>query len=118
VWRWWLWLLFLALWTTAMVVPIPDPGELPLGELIVSSRYLFAKTVHVAGYALLAAGSAWLPAGSWRWLLPWLLCLHGAATEWIQLQLAYRDGNVRDVMFNCLGVALGCLLTWRRWRRA
>jgi VanZ family protein len=114
VWRWWLWLGFLALWTAALVMPAPDPDELPLGDLIVSQRYLFAKIAHVAGYALLAAGTAWLPAArSWRWWLLGFLCLHGAATEWVQSHLAYRDGNLRDVMFDCLGVALGWLLTGR-----
>jgi VanZ family protein len=52
-----------------------------------------------------------------HWLIPALLVLHGAATELIQAQLPYRDGNPRDAALNALGVVLGVAITWK-WRRA
>ena len=30
--RWFLWILLLAVWTAALVMPVPAPEELPLGE--------------------------------------------------------------------------------------
>jgi VanZ family protein len=117
IWRWCLWLTALAVLTFALVMPVPAPETLPLGEWITPQKFLLAKSVHVAAYAVLTIGAAWLEAPlSWRWGLPVFLVLHGAATEWIQSHLPYREGTVRDVLFDAAGVLLGCLLTWRHWR--
>ena len=95
-----------------LVMPVPPPEELPLGEYVWSHKFLIAKTIHVAGYAFLAATSALLPMPrGWRWLLAALLILHGAGTEWIQGQLPYRDGNVRDAALDALGVILGVIIS-------
>lgn len=116
--RWFVWLVILAVWTALLVMPVPPPEELPLGEYIEARKFLVAKTIHVAGYAFLTAASVLLPLPRWgRWLMPALLMFHGAATELIQAQLPYRDGNPRDAALDALGVVLGILLTWK-WRRA
>ena len=115
--RWFLWILLLAVWTAALVMPVPAPEELPLGEYIEPQKFLVAKTIHVAGYAFLTATSALVPMPRWgRWLVAALLIIHGAATEMIQSQLPYRDGSPRDAALNALGVVLGLLITWK-WRR-
>jgi VanZ family protein len=114
--RWFAWILVLAVWTALLVMPVPPPQELPLGELIEPRKFLIAKSIHVAGYAFLAATSVLLPMPRLgRCLVPALLILHGAATEAIQGQLPYRDGNLRDAALNALGVVLGVLITWK-WR--
>jgi VanZ family protein len=116
-WRWVLWLTALAVWTAALVMPVPPSDSLPLGEWISPREFVIAKTVHVAGYALLAIGAAWLHAPpAWRWGLPVFLVCHGAATEWIQAHLAYREGTVRDALLDAAGVLIGCVLSWRWWR--
>jgi VanZ family protein len=115
--RWLLWISILAVWTALLVMPVPPPEELPLGEYIEPQKFLIAKSIHVAGYALLTATSVLLPMSNRaRWLVAVLLIVHGAATEAIQAQLPYRDGNLRDAALNGLGVVLGVAITWK-WRR-
>ncbi|MCI0683653.1 MAG: VanZ family protein [Gemmataceae bacterium] len=116
--RWLVWLLFFAAWTVALTAPVPSAEELPLGELLVTRRVLVAKAVHIAAYALFAILTGWLRVASrWRPLLMFFLMLHAVATEFVQLHLSYRTGTLGDVLFDCLGIAVGCGLSWPWWLR-
>ena len=69
-WRWWTWSVLLMLWTIALVVPVPPPGELPLGDWLWTRKFLVAKALHVAAYAVLAAAVPWLSdVPRRRWLM-------------------------------------------------
>lgn len=118
MWRWLVWSLFCLAWTAALIVPVPPPDELPLGELLSARRVLVAKSVHVGAYATFAILSGWLPVTfRWRIFLMFFLMLHAVGTEFIQLHLSYRSGTLADVLFDCLGIALGCGISWRWWLR-
>ena len=116
--RWLVWTLFCIALTAALVAPVPSPEELPLGELLVSRRVLVAKSVHVVAYAMFAMLSGWLPVAlRWRLFLMFFLMLHAVSTEFIQLHLSYRSGTLSDVLWDCLGIAVGFGLSWRWWLR-
>jgi VanZ family protein len=117
-WRWTIWIVFALAWTVALVAPVPETEELPFGELLVTRKVLFAKSVHVAAYAVFAVLTGWLPVPlRWRPLLMFLLMFHGAATEFIQLHLVYRSGLLSDVLLDHLGIALGWCASWKWWIR-
>ena len=116
-WLWVLWGLGLAVWTVALTTTFPvqikealipvDPPGFPT-----------AKVLHAAAYAFLAGFAVLLrPLGAWRWLILFLLLEHGVATEFIQTFVPERSGDIRDVVIDHCGVALGVLLTWPWWRR-
>ncbi len=132
-WRWLIWLIYVIVWTWALL--LPEPGEfaraLLLGQgegtpgpgLEVRERlleflqsFLFSKALHVTAYLGLAVLSAWpkVP-GRWRWLLVVFMSLHGMATEYLQGFEPSRHPSWRDVGLDHLGVLLGMGLTWKRW---
>ena len=117
-WLWAAWGGCLAVWTVALTTTFPvyihdailptDPAGIPV-----------AKVLHFCAYAFLAGFAALLrPAGAWRWLILLLLLEHGVATEFIQGFVPKRGPDVRDIVIDHLGVALGAALTWPWWGRA
>jgi hypothetical protein len=133
---WWVWLAYVAAWTWALLVPnpghlarlllgIPDaaePGEWPAGLrgqlLLMLQSFYFSKGLHVTGYAVLTLLSAWLAvSGRRRWLLLAFLSAHAIGTELLQNLEPSRHPSFRDVGLDHLGIALGLVLTWKRWLR-
>jgi VanZ family protein len=113
--RWIIWGLYVAAWTTALLVPLPGGSGWKVHN--VSLKFLFAKTLHVSAYALWAMLSAWLLVPRrWRLLLLVLMVVHAAATEFLQTFVPGRTGNLRDVGLDLIGIGIGCLLTWKWWR--
>ena len=119
--RWWLWAAYLLCWSVAVQTPIPPSEELPFGDLIEPRKFLFAKSIHVASYAMLTILSGWLFVPTrWRWLLMFVVLGHGIATEllqWALADLCHREGTLRDAGFNMLGVMVGLALSWKWWSR-
>jgi VanZ family protein len=121
-WRWAVWLLFVAVWSTALLVP--DPIDILLRhtegvvELSHRTTFLMAKSLHVAAYALAAVLTGWLHTSTrWRWGLLAFWSLHACATEYGQTFVPGRTGSVRDVIIDHIGLAIGLSLSWRWWRR-
>src|SRR5437870_8925646 len=91
-WRWAIWVGFLLLWSTALVVPDPigflrrnAPEGLELNDW---TTFLMAKTLHVTAYACAAILTGWLRVPSpWRWALLAFWFLHADATEVAQLSV-------------------------------
>ncbi len=114
-WRWLIWIVYVAAWTTALLMPVPETNWAIQGVEI-DLRYLFAKFVHISAYAVLAALSGWLRLPyRYRWLLVFFVMAHGTVTELIQDYTPHRTGALGDVGFDNLGVAIGLLLTWKWW---
>jgi VanZ family protein len=114
-WRWLIWVVYVASWTMALLMPVPQTNWAVEGVEI-DLRYLFAKSVHVSAYAVLAGLSGWLRLPyRYRWLLLFFVMAHGTVTELLQLLTSHRSGALEDVGFDHLGVAIGLLLTWRWW---
>jgi VanZ family protein len=113
--RWLLWGLYVAAWSTALLVPLPAGGEWKIHNI--NLKFYFAKAVHVGAYAVWALLSGWLlaPRG-WRWLLLAGMVAHGAATEYLQTFVRGRTGNLRDVGLDLIGICLGFLCSWKWWR--
>lgn len=118
--RWLVWICFLVLWTTLLLLPgrIFDRIGLNQTQVFGLSRPMLAKLLHVSAYALFAVLSGWLlvPA-RYRWLLLFFIVTHGTATELIQKFIPGRDGRLIDVGWNNLGVFLGLLIGWKWWSR-
>jgi hypothetical protein len=132
-WRWFLWLVYLGVWTWALLVPDPgawarfllglpaaaEPAELPdwraqLLRMLLS--FWFSKGLHVAGYLVLTALSAGLTVPArFRWLLLAFLSAHALGTEFLQGFEATRHPSWRDVGLDHLGIILGLVLTWKSW---
>jgi VanZ family protein len=111
---WLLWLLGVALWTTALLTTFPVHVKDTV--LPPDAGYHAAKTLHVGTYALLAGSAAWLLPGSRFRILPILfLSFHAFATEFLQTFTESRHGCLADVGFNHLGIVLGLLLTGWKW---
>lgn len=118
--RWAIWLAFLVIWSTALLVPDPigfllrhEPQSL---ELPHRTTFLMAKTLHVTAYGLAAILTGWLRApGRWRWFLLGFWFVHAGATEVGQLFVPGRTGSVRDVALDHLGLSIGVALSWRWW---
>jgi VanZ family protein len=114
--RWLIWSIYLACWTVALVAPIPNQEPWVVTPINIDLKYLFAKSLHVAGYGLLAILSGWLHVQEkMRWRLMFLLLSHGTVTELIQQYVKGRSGHLHDVAYDQVGVALGLLLTWKWW---
>ncbi|HTU94159.1 MAG TPA: VanZ family protein [Gemmataceae bacterium] len=107
------WCLCVALWTTALLTTYP----VKVGESVTPHGWYFpaAKCLHISAYAFLTAYLTWLPLGRWRWLLLAFLSMHAAGTEFFQLYVPGRYGQVTDVLIDHCGLALGVALTWKRW---
>ena len=100
-------------WTVSLLRPIPPGAVEAMGGP--EPSFWFAKCLHVSVYAAFALSAAFLP-GSLalrRWI-PVALVLHGGLTEYLQ-QFVHRGASWRDVGLDALGVAIGVLLTWKRW---
>ena len=119
--RWLIWSSVVVVWTVGLEVPVLEPGDVPGGEFIVTNKFVFAKSLHVAMYGLLAAFSASLPMpGRYRCLMMFFLLGHAWGTEMLQQALepwCKRGGSLVDVGFDFLGVALGVALTWKWWMK-
>jgi VanZ family protein len=118
LYRWLLWLIFIVLWTAALLEPIPEgPWDLePVTLFGVELKLLIAKAVHVSTYAALAVLTGWLRVpGRLRWLPLFFITVHGTLTELLQLLTPTRTGMLTDVGFDNVGVALGLLLSWKWW---
>jgi VanZ family protein len=114
-WRWLIWGVYVAAWTTALLMPVPH-GQWKVEGVPIDFRYLVAKTIHVTAYALLAGLSGWLRVPvRYRVLLLFCIMAHGTLTELLQRLTQDRDGSLYDVGFDHLGIALGLLLTWKWW---
>src|SRR5438128_10765272 len=82
-WRWWLWGACVLLWTTALLMPIPQGVPLPVTEF--RWKLLFGKGLHMAAYAFLTVMAGWLRAPvRQRLLLVFSLMAHATATEVLQ----------------------------------
>src|SRR5262245_20404541 len=74
--RWLIWTCVVIAWTLALEFPVPDPGEGPAGEFLLTNKFLIGKSAHIGAYAILAVLSAWLPVPlRYRWLLMFFLML-------------------------------------------
>ena len=115
-WRWRIWLAYVVAWTTALLLPVGTSASWTVGELQIDLKFLFAKTVHVSAYAVLAGLSGWLRVPyRHRWLLLFFIMAHGTVTELLQLHIPNRTGTLIDVGFDNLGVAIGLIATRRWW---
>ncbi len=114
--RWIIWSGYVLLWTTLLVIPIPDYVEWsPLDPEIVTKKVL-AKTGHICAYALMTILTAWLRKGPRTRLgMLFFLMAHAAGTEWVQLNVAGRSGTLNDVVLNHLGILAGLMLSWKWW---
>jgi hypothetical protein len=120
--RWLIWAVYVTLWTTALVIPVPPTG-LPVDDFIELHRFLIAKTVHVSAYVVLTVltGLLTVPA-RYRLLLLFFVMAHGTATELTQwglttLGVSERTGMLYDVGFDNVGVLIGLLLSWKWWTK-
>ena len=107
------WTAVFACWTVSLLRPIPPGAVEAVGGP--EPSFWFAKSLHVSVYAAFALSAAFLP-GSLalrRWI-PVALVLHGGLTEYLQ-QFVHRGASWRDVGLDTLGVAIGVILTWKRW---
>jgi VanZ family protein len=117
-WRWLIWLVYVTVWTTMLVVPVPDVGNWTLAARI-DLKYLVAKTLHIGAYTLLTVLTGWLrPPARWRLLLLFFIMAHATVTELVQLHVPGRTGTLEDVGIDHCGVALGLLVSWRWWSEA
>ena len=114
-WLWWAaWLAFLAAWTGALLHP--RPIQIDDADISPDGQFYLAKALHVSAYAFCAALSAGLPVRRcWRRAILLLLCLHAIGTELVQTLVPPRSGSWRDALLNLAGIAIGALLTRRRW---
>ena len=114
-WRFLIWLCYVLCWTTALLVPQPVSAG---GDEAKGMRlFLFAKTVHISAFAVLAILSGWLGANRrLRWYLLAFLILHAGGTEYLQYIMDVgRIGCWRDVWLNLIGITLGIAVSWKWW---
>ena len=118
-WLWAVWVLYLVVWTTALLRP--EPARVNEEVLPKPAQFPAAKALHVGSYALLAALACWLPVRPGRrWLLLAALSLHAFGTEFLQRFVELRTGCLSDVGIDHAGMALGLLVAWRvgaAWKR-
>jgi VanZ family protein len=113
--RWTLWGIYVAIWTTGLLLPLGTLDSIPEPDFVVSRKYLFAKSIHVIAYAFLALFSAWLRVPArYRWLLIFFIMAHATATEHLQL-LVDRGGSLFDVGYDTVGITVGIILSWNHW---
>jgi hypothetical protein len=117
--RWLIWGAVVIVWTAVLEFPVPDPGDIPEREFILSMKYVVGKTLHVTAYAALAALSAWVPMPArYRFLMMFFVMAHAWGTEMLQVLLnpwCHRGGELRDVGIDIAGIAIGTAATWKRW---
>jgi VanZ family protein len=104
----------LALWTIALLVPIPKEPAQVLGDDF--NKLIFAKSLHASAYAFLTILAGLMTATRrQRWWLLALLSFHGFATEFLQL-FVDRGASWNDVRIDHIGIFVGLLISWRCWR--
>jgi VanZ family protein len=109
-----IWTVYMTAWTVALLIPIPIKGKWTVSEI--DLKFLFAKSLHVAAYAVFAMLTGWLRVPSrFRWLLTFLLAVHATLTELFQQHVPGRTGRIEDICLDLGGVFLGCMVTWRWW---
>ena len=109
------WLVYLAIWTTLLLIPIHRETLASLPWLV-EWKFTFAKALHVIAYAVLAMLSGWVRVPCrFRWVLLFLIMVHATVTELLQLRTETRTGSLYDVGLDHLGIMLGLLLTWKWW---
>lgn len=114
--RWYLWLTYLLLWTAALLAPIPQHSFTAHEILHFTLKFILSKSLHIAAYAGLAMLSGWLGVQPrWRWLLMFVIMVHASLTELGQTALVARSGQLLDVVFDHVGIALGLLWSWKWW---
>ncbi len=117
-WRWRLWWLYVAAWTAGLLLPMPEHGTWDLAEVEITRKFLFAKTLHVTAYAVMAGLTGWLRAPlRLRFFLMFFLMAHATLTEVLQYSLEFigRSGALFDVGLDHVGIGLGMLASWRWW---
>lgn len=121
MWRWLIWIAFVIAWTLALELPVPETEDLPGGRIVMTYKYLIAKSIHVSIYAFFTVLTAWLPVTArYRWILMFCLMLHACGTEFFQELLAdycNRGGSLRDIAFDVAGIVIGSALSWKWWTR-
>jgi VanZ family protein len=114
-WRGAIWLAFVLLWTTGLLMPMTQETTKYL-PWVAAHKVVIGKSLHVLSYALLAILSGWLRVPCrFRWILLFLIMAHATATELLQRFIEGRTGTLVDVGLDHLGIALGLLVTWRWW---
>ena len=114
-WLWAVWVLYLVVWTAALLRP--EPARVNTEVLPERAQFPAAKALHVGSYALLAALACWLPVRPGRrWLLFAVLSFHAFGTEFLQRFVELRTGSLTDVGIDHAGLAVGLLAAW--WARA
>jgi VanZ family protein len=110
-----LWLIYLAIWTVLLLIPI-YPSTLASVPGLAPWKFPIAKTLHVTAYAGLAMLSGWVRVPCrFRWVILFLIMVHATVTELLQLGVETRTGSLDDVGLDHLGIMLGLLLTWKWW---
>jgi VanZ like family len=114
---WFLFLLFLGLWTWKLLEPNPVP-EVVRSGIPADLDFWLAKSLHAGAYAFLTVLASFLPVRrSYFWAAVVVLALHGVGTEIGQTYVPNRHGCVRDVVIDWVGIGMG-LLVLRLWRPA
>jgi VanZ family protein len=116
--RWLVWGVYVVLWTALLVMPAGAINRLSPAEILLGSKYLIAKSLHVTAYAVMTLLCGWLHVSSrFRWLLMFFLMGHATLTEMIQFHVPElgRSGELNDVAFDQFGITLGLLLSWSWW---
>jgi VanZ family protein len=110
-WLWAVWVLYLVVWTAALLRP--EPARVNTEVLPEPAQFPVAKALHVGSYALLAALACWLPVRPGRrWPLFALLSLHAFGTEFLQRFVELRTSSLSDVAIDHVGLAVGLLAAW------
>ena len=103
------------LWTIGLLIPVPKESA----TKVLDTEYkLFVagKMLHISAYAFLTVLAGLLTLSTrHRWWLLGLLSFHGFATEFFQ-QFVNRGASLRDVGLDHIGIVLGLMAGWRRWR--
>jgi VanZ family protein len=119
--RWVIWSIVMIVWTVSLEAPVRLPEAMSSGEVVLTARAIFAKSLHVCAYAFLTVLSAWprLPM-RYRWLMMFFLMAHATATEVLQVALEKwcgRGGSLWDVALDQVGILVGFLIAWKWWMR-
>jgi VanZ family protein len=110
-WLWAVWVLYLVVWTAALLRP--EPARVNTEVLPERAQFPAAKALHVGSYALLAALACWLPIRPGRrWLLFAVLSAHAFGTEFLQRFVELRTGSLTDVGIDHVGLAVGLIAAW------
>jgi len=105
-------LIFLGLWTWKLLEPAPVPEAIEQ-RIPVDFKFMLAKSLHAGAYAFLTVLAAFLPVRRpYFWAVVVTLALHGVGTEIGQTYVPSRNGCVRDVIIDWVGIAIGLVALW------